>query len=82
MGSRQTAADAFLEASCHDEVQGRWIPDEDWVRFIRLRLGKECLLYDMNMGLSRKLSFLNHVLHNNKKVQTELGGQKRRSTYL
>ena len=86
MGPRQNAADAFMVASCDVGLHDRWIPDEDWVRFIRDSLEKDCSLHDMNMGLSSKLTFGNNratvnertvVLHNNKKVQTGKGGQKR-----
>jgi hypothetical protein len=87
MGPRQNAADAFIVASCDVGLHDRWIPDEDWVRVIRDTLeNKDCTLHDMNMGLSSKLTFENNratvnertvVLHNNKKVQTGKGGQKR-----
>jgi hypothetical protein len=77
---KQNIADAFIVASCDDELQDRWIPDEDWVWPTRQCLGKECALCDMNMGLlSKRLAFLNDraiVLHNNNKVQTGEGSQK------
>jgi hypothetical protein len=31
----QKAADAFVLATADDEMQDRWIPDEEWVRHIR-----------------------------------------------
>jgi hypothetical protein len=86
MGPRQNAADAFIVASCDGGLHDQWIPDEDWICVIRDSLEKDCTLHDMNMGLSSKLTFLNNraivnertvVLHNNKKVETGKGGQKR-----
>jgi hypothetical protein len=44
MGPRQDAADAFIEASsCDGGLQGRWIPDEDWVCYIQECLEKDCM---------------------------------------
>jgi hypothetical protein len=36
MSTILTAADAFVLATADDEMQDRWIPDEEWVRHIRV----------------------------------------------
>ncbi len=58
MGSRQKAVDDFI-AVCEDATMlDRWIPDEDWVR--KIRVGKadlRCLIANLNMGLSKQCGF-------------------------
>ena len=46
MGSHQKVMKAFLDAACDDVMLDRWIPDEDWVRQMRLNCGEEVLMDD------------------------------------
>jgi hypothetical protein len=78
MGSRQKAVDDFI-AVCEDATMlDRWIPDEDWVR--KIRVGKadlRCLIANLNMGLSKQCGFQNNhailqgrtIFHNKRKIR-------------
>jgi hypothetical protein len=56
----QKAADAFVLASAHDEMQDGWIPDEEWVRHIRSKENfKPCNVNSLCSGISRRFQFYN-----------------------
>jgi hypothetical protein len=60
MSSILTAADAFVLATADDEMQDRWIPDEEWVRHIRIKeYLKPCVVNSLNFGISRRFQFYN-----------------------
>jgi hypothetical protein len=47
----QKAADAFVLATADDEMQDRWIPDEEWVRHIRSKeYLKPCMVKNLDFG--------------------------------
>jgi hypothetical protein len=53
MGPTQKAVKAFLDAfSFDDTMLDRWIPDEDWVRQIRDNGKHDCLIVNLNRGMS------------------------------
>ena len=56
MSTILTAADAFVLATADDEMQDRWIPDEEGVRHIRSKeYLKPCMVKNLNFGISRRL---------------------------
>jgi hypothetical protein len=60
MGILQQASAAFVLATADDEMQDRWIPDEEWVRHIRSKeYFKPCQVNSLNAGISRRFQFLN-----------------------
>ena len=60
MGIFQQASDAFVLATANDEIQDRWIPDEEWVHHIRSKeYLKPCMVNSLNSGISRKFQFYN-----------------------
>jgi hypothetical protein len=56
----QKAAVAFVLATADNEMQDRWIPDEEWVRHIRSKAYfKPCKAISLNFGISRRFQFYN-----------------------
>jgi hypothetical protein len=84
MGSKQKAVEAFL-AVC-DTMLDRWIPDEDWVRQIRNDSGNNCLVADLNYGMSKQCEWHNNhatllgwtIFYNTKKVRISKTPEKRK----
>ena len=77
MGSHQKAVKAFLDAACDDSMLDRWIPDEDWVRQMRIDCESDCSVVNLNSGLSKQCVWQNNhailqgttIFFNKKKVQ-------------
>ena len=80
MSSRQNAVKAFLDlVSCDDDVLDRWIPDEDWARQIRENGERDCLIVNLNRGMSAQCMWQNNhasiqglatIYYNKKYVRT------------
>jgi hypothetical protein len=47
-------------ATADDEMQDRWIPDEEWVRHIRSKeYLKSCMVTNLNYGINKRFQFSN-----------------------
>jgi len=79
MGSCQKAVNSFLDLISADDgsMLDRWIPDEDWVRQMRLNYENDCTILQLNSGLTRHCIWQNNhailegktIFFNKKKIQ-------------
>jgi hypothetical protein len=77
MGVYQKAVKAFLDLTCDDAMMDRWIPDEDWVRHMRLNCEYDCSVSNLNNGIAKQCVWQNNhailqgttIVYNKKKVQ-------------
>ena len=61
MGVYQKAIQAFVDLTCDDAtMMDRWIPDEDWVRQMRLNSECDCSVRNLNRGLSDQCMWQNN----------------------
>jgi hypothetical protein len=76
----QKAANAFVLATADDEMQDRWIPDEEWKRHIRSKeYYKPCMVISLNFGISGRFQFYNMTgmnAHLKSELHAQIGGKK------